>query len=107
MTVERVDLGSPVVIGSGVAGLSVALGMRRSTVLTVGSLGSTGWAQGGIAAAMGADDTAALHADDTMTVSGGIAVQKAVDVLTNGGSQAIERLIDLGAQFDLDDVGGL
>lgn len=107
MTIERVRLDSAVVIGSGVAGLSVALGMKRSTVLTVGSLGSTGWAQGGIAAAMGADDTAALHADDTMTVSGGIAVQKAVDVLTNGGSEAIERLMELGAQFDVDDVGGL
>ena len=95
------------VIGSGVAGLSVALGLPHSHVLTLGSLGSTGWAQGGIAAAVGPDDTAELHADDTMTVSGGIAVQKAVDALTEGGSKAIERLIDLGAQFDLDEAGEL
>ncbi len=107
MSVERVELADPVVIGSGVAGLSVALGLPRATVLTVGSLGSTGWAQGGIAAAMGDDDTAELHATDTMTVSGGIAVQRAVDVLTAGGSKAIERLIELGAQFDLDDRGEL
>ncbi|MDH3247745.1 MAG: L-aspartate oxidase [Acidimicrobiia bacterium] len=107
MTIERVELADPVVVGSGVAGLSVALGLPRATVLTVGSLGSTGWAQGGIAAAVGEDDTAELHASDTMTVSGGIAVQRAVDVLTAGGSRAIERLIELGAQFDLDDRGEL
>lgn len=107
MTIEREKLSHPVVIGSGVAGLSVALGLSKSHVLTLGSLGSTGWAQGGIAAAVGPDDTAELHADDTMTVSGGIAVQKAVDVLTDGGSEAIERLIELGAQFDLDEEGDL
>ncbi len=107
MTVERVELSAPVVVGSGVAGLSVALGLPESTVLTVGSLGSTGWAQGGIAAAVGHDDTAELHANDTMTVSGGIAVQRAVDVLTAGGSEAIDRLIEFGAQFDLDDRGEL
>jgi L-aspartate oxidase len=107
VSVDRVELSAPVVVGSGVAGLSVALGLPESTVLTVGSLGSTGWAQGGIAAAVGGDDTAELHATDTMTVGGGIAVQRAVEVLTAGGSKAIERLIELGAQFDLDDQGDL
>ncbi len=107
MTVERVAVGTPLVVGSGVAGLSVALGLPRSTVLTVGSLGSTGWAQGGIAAAMGPDDTAQLHASDTMTVSGGLAVQRAVEVLTEGGADAIERLIELGAHFDVEDTGAL
>lgn len=107
MSVERVELDTPIVVGSGVAGLSVALGLPRSTVLTVGSLGSTGWAQGGIAAAIGPDDDADLHAADTMTVSGGLAVERAVEILTGGGSEAIDRLIELGAQFDLEETGAL
>lgn len=107
MTLPRQRLDTPVVVGSGVAGLSVALGLPRATVLTLGQTGSTGWAQGGIAAAVGDDDTAQLHATDTMTVSGGIAVRKAVDILTAGGRQAIDGLVALGAEFDLDDGGGL
>lgn len=90
----------PVVVGSGVAGLSVALGLRSALVLTTGTLGSTAWAQGGIAAAVGTDDEPALHAEDTLEVSGGLAVRTAVEVLTEGGAAAIQRLTELGAEFD-------
>ncbi len=105
-----IRLDHPLVIGSGVAGLSVALGLPQATVLTAGSLGSLGsteWAQGGIAAAVGADDDPAQHAADTMEVSGGLAVRRAVQTLTEGGPAAIQRLLDLGAQFDLDTDGDL
>ncbi|HKJ54966.1 MAG TPA: L-aspartate oxidase [Nitriliruptoraceae bacterium] len=105
LPVERLD--TPVVVGSGVAGLSVALGLPAATVFTLGQTGSTGWAQGGIAAAVGDDDTAQLHARDTMTVSGGIAVQRAVDILTEGGRRAIDQLVTLGADFDVDSGGDL
>ncbi len=105
LPIQRLD--TPVVVGSGVAGLSVALGLPRAIVFTLGQTGSTGWAQGGIAAAVGDDDTAQLHARDTMTVSGGIAVQRAVDILTEGGRRAIDRLVALGADFDMDAGGDL
>jgi L-aspartate oxidase len=65
-----------VVVGSGVAGLSVALGLagsRTVAVVTSGVLGSgsTVWAQGGIAAAVGNDDEPRLHAADTMAAGAG------------------------------------
>lgn len=102
-----VRLTHPLVIGSGVAGLSVALGLPQATVLTTGTLGSTSWAQGGIAAAVGSDDAPALHTEDTLEVSGGLAVRRAVEVLTEGGKAAIDRLIELGAHFDTTDEGDL
>ncbi len=66
-----------VVVGGGVAGLSVALRLapRPVTLVTASALGlgtATGWAQGGIAAAVGADDAAALHAADTEAAGAGL-----------------------------------
>jgi L-aspartate oxidase len=90
----------PLVVGSGVAGLSTALGLHESIVVSAGALGSTWWAQGGIAAAVGGDDRPDLHARDTLAVSGGIAVRDAVELLTEGGPAAIDRLRELGARFD-------
>lgn len=99
---DVIRLGHPLVVGAGVAGLSVAVGLERSTVITAPEMGSTWWAQGGIAAALASDDSPAVHAEDTVAVSGGLAVAAAVDALTVGGPAAIERLISLGAQFDRD-----
>jgi len=95
------------VVGSGVAGLSTALGLEAAVVLSAGVLGSTWWAQGGIAAAIGRDDLPALHAADTMAVAGGLAVREAVDMLTDGAPAAIQRLVDMGARFDLDREGDI
>ncbi len=105
MTVRRLTV--PIVVGSGVAGLSTALGLEAACVISAGELGSTWWAQGGIAAAVGRDDQPSLHAADTMAVGGGLAIREAVDMLTEGGPAAIERLVDLGANFDLDAEGDL
>lgn len=101
----RVD--HPLVVGAGVAGLSVALGLEASTVVTVGDMGSTWWAQGGIAAALSSDDSPAAHAEDTLAVSGGLAVASAVEALTHGGREAVEKLIAIGAEFDRDLDGDL
>ena len=67
--VEEVTSSEVLVVGAGAAGLSVALGMvpRRVSVVTRGRLGlggSSPMAQGGIAAAVGADDSPARHAAD-------------------------------------------
>ena len=104
---EVVRLDTPIVVGAGVAGLSVALGLPRAVVITAKEMGSTWWAQGGIAAAIADDDSPQAHAADTVAVSGGLAVDEAVAALTVGGPEAISRLIAMGAEFDRDDDGGL
>jgi len=102
-----IRLDAPLVVGAGVAGLSVALGLDRAYVISSREMGSTWWAQGGIAAALGEGDSPHAHAADTIAVSGGLAVDEAVAALTAGGPQAVERLIRLGAEFDRDEDGDL
>ena len=93
-----------IVIGSGVAGLGVALSLTGYRVLlmtkTEFGAGSSQWAQGGVAAAMGEGDSPALHAHDTLAVGGGIANAEAVSVLTQVGPDCMRRLMALGVQFD-------
>ncbi|HSO49601.1 MAG TPA: FAD-binding protein, partial [Acidimicrobiia bacterium] len=103
--ISRLD--APLIVGAGVAGLTVALGLPRAYVMSAPEMGSTWWAQGGIAVALSDEDSPELHADDTFNVSGGLAVRNVVDVLTAGGPAAIDNLIRLGAEFDRDDDGGL
>ncbi|MDX1690674.1 MAG: L-aspartate oxidase [Acidimicrobiia bacterium] len=100
-----------VVVGSGVSGLTTALSMpgRDVVVVTKGPLasGSTRWAQGGIAAAVGPDDDAVLHAADTVAVGAGLNDAEAVRALTSDGAAAVARLVERGAAFDRDDRGEL
>jgi L-aspartate oxidase len=105
--VDIVDLDTPVVVGAGVAGLSVALGLERAHVITAPDMGSTWWAQGGIAAAISDSDSPQAHARDTVAVGAGLAATDAVEILTTGGPEAIDRLIALGAEFDRDPDGEL
>ncbi|MGY1827633.1 L-aspartate oxidase [Blastococcus sp. SYSU DS0541] len=96
-----------VVVGSGAAGLMTALALadagRRVTVVTKGALGdgSTRWAQGGLAAVLGADDDAALHLADTLTAGAGLCDPAAVATLVAEAPAAIALLMDLGARLDL------
>lgn len=97
-----------VVIGSGVAGLTVALRCaaagRKVTLVTKARLddGSTRWAQGGIAAALGDGDTPAQHLDDTLVAGAGLCDDEAVRTLVTEGPDAVRRLIAAGARFDTD-----
>jgi L-aspartate oxidase len=99
-----------IVVGSGAAGLSAALRAAdlgaSVAVLTAGSLlaGSSPRAQGGVAAALGADDTPAQHAQDTMLVGAGLNDARAVDVLTRFGTRSVQRLRDDGVPF-AEDLG--
>ncbi len=93
------------IIGGGVAGLSAALGLKNKRVIVLtkaefGHGGSTPIAQGGIACAMGKDDTPELHAADTMVAGDGLSIRGCVDVLTREGPERIRDLIAVGAQFD-------
>ncbi|MET8679263.1 L-aspartate oxidase [Streptomyces sp. NPDC004647] len=96
-----------VVVGSGVAGLTAALRCaaagRRTVVVTKARLddGSTRWAQGGIAAALGEGDTPEQHLDDTLVAGAGLCDEQAVRTLVTEGPDAVWRLIGTGAQFDV------
>ncbi|MEV7418166.1 L-aspartate oxidase [Streptomyces sp. NPDC089919] len=100
-----------VVVGSGVAGLTAALRCaaagRRTVVVTKARLddGSTRWAQGGIAAALGEGDTPEQHLDDTLVAGAGLCDEAAVRLLVTEGPDAVRRLIATGAVFDTSDSG--
>ncbi|MEU5702035.1 L-aspartate oxidase [Streptomyces aurantiacus] len=102
-----------VVVGSGVAGLTTALRCDaaglRTVVVTKARLddGSTRWAQGGIAAALGEGDTPEQHLDDTLVAGAGLCDENAVRILVTEGPGAVRRLIETGAHFDESEEGGL
>lgn len=102
-----------VVIGSGVAGLSAAINARKknlSVLLLTKDLlstGSTAWAQGGIAAALGPKDSPIQHLADTLEAGAGLCDQNAVKALVEEGPLAIKNLISLGTVFDLDSQGNV
>ena len=94
-----------IVIGSGIAGLraAIALGaVGRVIVLTKAdpAESNTGYAQGGIAAAVGPDDSAELHARDTIAAGDGLCAPDAVDVMVREGQRYLRELIEWGATFD-------
>jgi L-aspartate oxidase len=99
-----------VVVGSGVAGLHTAL--RASSdgdvmVLTKRSLfdSATAYAQGGIAAALGAGDSPQLHRLDTLAAGAALCDAEAVEVLVTEGPARVRELQTAGAHFDLDPGG--
>ncbi|MDP9094818.1 MAG: L-aspartate oxidase [Actinomycetota bacterium] len=103
-----------VVVGSGIAGLSTALHISRQSSLRVMvvtkdliAAGSTRWAQGGIAAALGAGDSPEQHFADTILAGGGICDEAAVRVLVREGPAAVRELAQIGARFDRGRDGGI
>ena len=113
-----------VVVGSGVAGLTAALridallaqsdrtpGEQRPTVTVVTkdnlSAGSTRWAQGGIAAALGPGDSPQEHLEDTLEAGAGLCDVAAVRALVTEGPDRVRELVALGTRFDQSDVGEL
>jgi L-aspartate oxidase len=101
-----------VVIGSGIAGLTTALQAREvGSVMVVTkdilSAGSTRWAQGGIAAALGPGDTPEQHLADTLVAGAGLCDEASVRALVTEGPEAVRELIALGTQFDQDAAGAL
>jgi len=102
-----------VVVGSGVAGLTAALRCEAAGLTTVVVTkarlddGSTRWAQGGIAAALGEGDTPEQHLDDTLVAGAGLCDEEAVRLLVTEGPDAVRRLIATGAHFDESTDGAL
>ncbi len=99
------------VVGSGIAGLHTAWRATESgnvVVLTKRSLfdSATAYAQGGIAAALGAGDSPELHRKDTLAAGAALCDANAVQVLVEEGPARVRELATAGADFDLDPTGG-
>ncbi len=100
-----------VVVGSGLAGMVTALRLSPIPVLLVTKSGigegsSSYLAQGGVAAAVGADDSPELHIADTETVGMGLSDKRIVRIITRSAPEEIQWLTDIGVKFDRDENGG-
>src|SRR6478736_5264221 len=100
------------VVGSGVAGLHTAWRAAEQSdvlLLTKRSLfdSATAYAQGGIAAALGAGDSPELHRRDTLAAGAALCDAAAVQVLVEEGPARVRELQTAGAEFDLDPNGQL
>ncbi len=98
------------VLGSGIAGLSFALEAARHGRVTIvtkkaSAESATNYAQGGIAAVIGPDDSYEAHVQDTLTAGAGLCRENAVRFAIEHGPGAIEWLVDLGVRFDRGDGG--
>lgn len=98
------------VIGAGLAGLFCALKLtpRPVTILSPKPLGtgaSSAWAQGGVAAAIGAQDSPKIHAHDTSDVGGGIVDEQLALSIAQEAMERIHDLTKLGTPFDIDKDG--
>ena len=94
-----------VIVGGGIAGLSVALRLpeyMRVALFTKGQLGesNTRYAQGGLAVALGADDNPQLHLQDTLAAGAGLCDEEAVRILVEQAPEAVRWLIQMGVTFD-------
>jgi L-aspartate oxidase len=107
LSTDRADF---LIIGSGIAGLRAAIGLSsagRVLILTKGepTESNTGFAQGGIAAAIGDDDSPALHLADTLRAGDGLCDEAAVRVLVEEGVTYVKQLAEWGTKFDLERDG--
>ncbi|MEX6725536.1 L-aspartate oxidase [Parapedomonas caeni] len=94
------------VLGSGAAGLTLALDLAdryKVAVLSKGdvSAGSTAWAQGGIAAVLEEGDTFEAHIDDTIRAGAGLNNRAAVEFVVERAPAAVEKLVKLGVPFNV------
>ncbi|MBA1272163.1 L-aspartate oxidase [Stutzerimonas azotifigens] len=100
------------VIGSGAAGLTLALNLPEDmsiAVISKGELanGSTYWAQGGVAAVLDTRDTVESHVADTLNAGGGLCREEAVRFTVEHSREAIDWLIEQGVPFTRDDSAAL
>jgi L-aspartate oxidase len=108
----RLPDGAVLIVGAGLAGLFLALQLapRRAFVLSPSPLGAgaaSAWAQGGIAAALAADDDPALHAEDTIKAGAGLVDPVVAKLIAEDGPARIRDLLALGVPFDRTPEGAL
>ena len=107
------SLSAVVIVGAGLAGLTVALHLarhgRRVIVLAKRGLseGATSWAQGGIVGVLGSDDSIESHVRDTQDAGAGIVDEHAARFIAENSAKAVEWLVDNGVPFTTDVDGPL
>ena len=100
------------IVGAGLAGLFLALSLapRRCVVISPAPLGlasSSAWAQGGLAAALDPEDSAAAHAADTVAAGAGLVDPVIARLIAEDGAARIKDLLELGVPFDTTAEGAL
>lgn len=105
MAVTRTD--RVLIVGGGIAALYAALSLGPRPVLLItpeplGQGASSAWAQGGVAAAMGAGDCAASHLADTIRAGAGLVDEGVAEWVTAQAAEHVTALAALGAPFDRD-----
>ena len=95
----------PIIIGGGLAGLMAALHLAPEPVLVLsraplGEQAASAWAQGGLAAAIGADDSVDLHLADTLAAGDGLCDAAVARRIVQAGPALVDELLALGARFD-------
>ncbi len=101
-----------VIIGAGLAGLTVALHMAETQpviVLAKRSLheGATAWAQGGIVGVLGSDDSIGSHVRDTQEAGAGLVDERTAEFIARHSAEAVEWLVARGVPFSPDPSGPL
>jgi L-aspartate oxidase len=99
------------IIGSGAAGLTLALHLAKDAdvvILSKGPLneGSTFYAQGGIAAVFDENDSVDSHVQDTLIAGAGICDEAVVHYTASNAKACLEWLIEQGVDFDKEDING-
>jgi L-aspartate oxidase len=94
-----------VVIGSGVAGLSLSLKLAEQGSVAIVTKrkpadSNTAWAQGGVACVTSVEDSFELHIEDTLVAGAGLCDQEAVRTIITGGPAAVRELMRIGVHFD-------
>ncbi|MCF6274365.1 MAG: L-aspartate oxidase [Robiginitomaculum sp.] len=108
----RLPAGAVLVVGAGLAGLFMALKLAPRPVYVLTSMrqgegSSSAWAQGGIASAIGAGDTAEDHARDTVNAGDGLVDERVAMILASEGPDRVRDLMKYGVEFDTDPRGDL
>jgi len=109
---KRLPPGAVLIVGAGLAGLYTALKLAPRPVFILTSRRSkegaaSAWAQGGIAAALHPDDSAASHAADTIAAGDGLVDENIANILAKEGPDRVRDLAALGVPFDRKDDGSL
>ena len=107
-----IETDGALILGAGIAGLFTALKLAPMPSIVLagtrpGLSGSSAWAQGGIAASMGEDDSWQSHAQDTMIAGAGLCDPAVVNLVAQEAPARIQDLIGYGAPFDRNGDGSL
>jgi L-aspartate oxidase len=106
------DSADYIIVGGGIAGLRAAATLAAAGSVLIltkadASESNTGYAQGGIAAALGPGDSIEQHVQDTLAAGAGLCDEDAVRVLVTEGPRYVRELIEWGARFDRTPAGEL